>query len=212
MKAKLYIILLFCISFLYANAQTEQQERTFEELKGKFQLDDDFGYSYVRVFEDLNATKEELHTKALAAFPYAVVGTYDARKIIQHESVEEGVILAKLACNNIGEFNNLAHNYVVSATPIFRIDIKDNRMRIIASIKKLHVYHRNASGVFVTVLNDEIPSTELPPFKLDKKKKVNTMYYSAFIVLYNTITDFMNKFENSVREGNTGVKESKDDW
>lgn len=106
----------------------------------------------------------------------------------------------------------MAHVYRVSANPVFRIDTKDNRLRLIMSVKKLYVYHWNASGVFVKETNDEFPSTELPPFKLDKKKKVNTMYYSAFIKLYNTLFVFKEKFEQGIREGNTGAKEAKDDW
>lgn len=213
MKCKLiHVLMLLSAIPAYLCAQTEQQIKTFEELKSKFTLDEDYGYSYIHVFEDLNATKEELHAKALSVFPYLVNGTYDARKIIQHESAEEGVIIAKIACNDLGEYSNMAHVYRVSANPVFRIDIKDNRLRLIMSVKKLYVYHWNASGVFVKETNDEFPSTELPPFKPDKKKKVNTMYYSAFIKLYNTLFVFKEKFEQGIREGNTGAKEAKDDW
>lgn len=213
MKMKLVIMaILISVIPMCIYAQTEQQKKTFEELKEKFTLDEDYGYSYIHVFENLNATKEELHARALSVFPYLVDGTYDARKIIQHESIEEGVIVAKVACNNLGEFSNLAHYYYVSANPVLRIDIKENRVRLIMSVKKMYVFHRNASGVFVKETNDEIPSTELPPFKLDKKKKVNTMYFSAFIKLYNTLFVFKEKFEEGLRKGNTGAKESKDDW
>ncbi len=212
MKKTLLLALFSFLSICCSVAQTEQQKKTVESLKDKYQLDDDYGYSYTRVLENLNETKEGLHAKALAFFPYLVKGTYDAREIIQHENASEGVIVAKLAWNDLASHSNMAHVYNVSATPIFRIDIKDNRLRFIISIKKLTVYHYNASGIFVKESFDEIPSTELPPFKPDKKKKVNNMYYSAFIKAYNTAFLTFEQFEKSIREGNTIEKESKDDW
>lgn len=212
MKTKLCLIVLFCTISLYMSAQTEEQEAILQKIEGTYQLDDDYGYSYVRIFENLNATKEELHAKALAFFPYLVVGTYDARKIIQHESAQEGVIVAKVAYNELAVYSNLAHFYIVAATPIWRIDIKDNRVRLIISLKKWTVYHKNSSGIFVTESNDEIPTTNVSPFTLDKKKKLNTMYNNAFIKVHNTVMQSMEKFEKSIREGNTGGRESKDDW
>lgn len=209
---KYIVLIMFAFLTLNLNAQTDEQKEFLKKFEGTYQLDDDFGYSYVRVFENLNATKEEIHAKALSFFPYLVVGTYDARKIIQHESVEEGVIIAKVAYNELAAHVNLAHFYMVSATPIIRIDIKDNRARLIISLKKWTVYHKNSSGVFVTEQQDEIPTTNVSPFKLDKKKKINTMYNNAFIKTHNTVMQTIDKFEKSIREGNTGIKESKDDW
>ena len=118
------ILIMFAFVTLNLNAQTSEQKEILKEIEGTYQLDDDFGYSYVRIFENLNATKEEIHAKALSFFPYLVVGTYDAREIIQHENVEEGVIIAKVACNQLASHVSLAHFYIVSATPIIRIDIK----------------------------------------------------------------------------------------
>lgn len=208
-----YIVLtLFAFVMLSMNAQTSEQKEILKEIEGTYQVDDDFGYSYVRVLEDLNATKEEIHARALSFFPYLVEGTYDARKIIQHESAEEGVILAKVAFNKLAAHVNLAHFYMVSATPIIRIDIKDNRARVIISLKNWTVFHRNSGGIFVTEQQDEIPTTNVSPFILNKKKKINTMYNEAFIKVHNTVMQIFEKFEKSVREGNTGSKESKDDW
>lgn len=201
------ILIMFAFVTLNLNAQTSEQKEILKEIEGTYQLDDDFGYSYVRIFENLNATKEEIHAKALSFFPYLVVGTYDAREIIQHENVEEGVIIAKVACNQLASHVSLAHFYIVSATPIIRIDIKDNRARLIISLKKWTVYHKDSSGIFVTEQQNEIPTTNVSPFKLDKKKKINTMYNNAFIKVHNTVMLIFEKFEKSIREGNTGIKE-----
>ena len=206
------ILIMFAFVTLNMNAQTSEQKEILKEIEGTYQLDDDFGYSYVRIFENLNATKEEIHAKALSFFPYLVVGTYDAREIIQHENVEEGVIIAKVACNQLASHVSLAHFYIVSATPIIRIDIKDNRARLIISLKKWTVYHKDSSGIFVTEQQNEIPTTNVSPFKLDKKKKINIMYNNAFIKVHNTVMLIFDKFEKSIREGNTSNNESKDDW
>jgi len=90
--------------------------------------------------------------------------------------------------------------------------LKDNRARLIISLKKWTVYHKDSSGIFVTEQQNEIPTTNVSPFKLDKKKKINTMYNNAFIKVHNTVMLIFEKFEKSIREGNTGIKESKDDW
>lgn len=206
------ILIMFAFVTLNMNAQTSEQKEILKEIEGTYQLDDDFGYSYVRIFENLNATKEEIHAKALSFFPYLVVDTYDAREIIQHENVEEGVIIAKVACNQLASHVSFAHFYIVSATPIIRIDIKDNRARLIISLKKWTVYHKDSSGIFVTEQQNEIPTTNVSPFKLDKKKKINTMYNNAFIKVHNTVMLIFDKFEKSIREGNTSNNESKDDW
>ena len=64
-----YIVLtLFAFVMLSMNAQTSEQKEILKEIEGTYQVDDDFGYSYVRVLEDLNATKEEIHARALSFF------------------------------------------------------------------------------------------------------------------------------------------------
>ena len=38
------------------------------------------------------------------------------------------------------------------------------------------------------------------------------MYNNAFIKVHNTVMLIFDKFEKSIREGNTSNNESKDDW
>lgn len=100
----------------------------------------------------------------------------------------------------------MAHVYRVSANPVFRIDIKDNRLRLIMSVKKLYVYHWNASGVFVKETNDEFPSTDSLLSNLTRKRKLTLC---IIVLLSSCITRFLYLKRNLNREYVRGILELK---
>lgn len=210
---KKVFLLLFCLTItsISINGQTAEQLEQVKKIEGTYQLDNDFGYSYVRVFEDLNANKEELYNRALSFFPYLVTGTYDARKIIQHEDKEEGIVVAKVAHNALATRSNLAHYYEVAATPIWRIDIKENRLRLIISNKNWTLFHRDSSGILVTEKTEEIPTTKVGPFQ-KTKPKMDKMYTHAFLRVHVTVEEIMKKFEEHLRKGSAIQENLNEDW
>lgn len=193
-------------------SQTKEQMEQVKALEGTYELDENFGYSYTRVFEDLNGDKEELFGRVLSFFPYIIKGTYDAREIIQQEDKENGLIVAKFAHNNVGFHSNLAHVYSVSATPIWRVDLKDGRCRVIVSNQKWYVFHKNSSGIFVTNTEEEIATTHVAPFKKMEKKKLNEMYTNAFLNTHARTTALLDLFDDWMRNKGNGKDKVNDDW
>lgn len=210
-KKAILMFILSILSVTFISAQTNEQIEKLKQIEGTYQLDNDYGYSYIRIFENLNGNKDDLYTRVLAFFPYIVQGTYDARKIIQHEDKEAGVIVAKVAHNTIASRINLGHTYEIAATPIWRVDIKDNRIRLIISNKKWMQFHENRSGVFVTNTKDEIITTKVAPFT-QTKAKMDKMYTDAFLVLDITVQKLINSFEAYIREGGTSIESPNADW
>ena len=209
---KLLILWMMTLFAGVVYSQTEEQLEMVKSIEGTYELDEHFGYSYTRVFENLNGSKEELFGRVLSFFPYVVKGTYDARKIIQQEDKENGVIVAKIAHNKVGVHANLAHVYSVSATPIWRIDLKDGRCRVIVSIKKWYLFHKDSSGIFVTNTEEEIPTTDVAPFTKLKKKKLNEMYTNAFLNTHAHTTALLEAFDEWMRNEGNGKDKVNDDW
>lgn len=209
---KLLILWMMFLSVESVYSQTKEQLEKVKATEGTYELDEDFGYSYTRVLEDLDGNKEELFARVLSFFPYIIKGTYDARKIIQQEDKGNGLIVAKFAHNNVGFHSNLAHVYNISATPIWRVDLKDGRCRVIVSNKKWYLFHKNSSGIYVTNTEEEIPTTGVAPFAKGEKKKLNEMYTNAFLNTHARTTALLDLFDDWMRNKGSGKDKVNDDW
>lgn len=209
---KFLMTLALLLSVVVGYAQTEEQIEQVKAIEGTYELDENFGYSYTRVYEGLEGNKDELFNRALSFFPYIIKGTYNAGDIIQQEDKEKGLIVAKFAHNNVASHSNLAHIYHVSATPIWRIDLKDGRCRVIVTNKKWILYHRNSSGIVVTYTDDEITTTFVAPFAKGKKKKLNEMYTNAFLQTHDYTITLLDMFDEFMREKGNGKEKVSDDW
>ena len=138
----------------------------------------------------------------------------DANSVIQLNDKESGVIICQGYLSEIAANSGFFNKYVISIKPVFKIDIKDNKIRVTYTLMNYEI--NRSDGVFSNIINKIInspthevwPLNQTYPFnendshkKSSSKAFVSTIYYSA---------DIINSIENAVKEGVVGNE--VDDW
>lgn len=153
------IMSLFCSNFLFA--QNENQD--LNSLSNKFDINNLTAYVYgsnsqgttvsidenndlvfVKIIDNLNMSKDDIYKRA---FSYFVYKYKDAKSVIQQQDKEAGIIIGK---GYFGDFHCSVEKYKMmgvdlitydyyNANHLLRIDIKDNRARLILTISNYEV-------------------------------------------------------------------------
>lgn len=114
-------------------------------------LDKNGKISVVSIIEAPQCSKEYIYIQANSWF----LNTFNSAKdVIQLNDKEAGVILAKGFLGDIAEQIGFAASYEISAYVLFRIDIKDNRARLITTIQEYESVNRGGvAGAVAAGLN-----------------------------------------------------------
>ena len=90
------------------------------------QLDKNQSLTYQEIIEAPGKTKQQLYV----ALNYWVTATFKDKQAITLNDKEAGCIIVSSTIRNIAEHTGTLNKYSVSITPIIRLDIKDNKVRI----------------------------------------------------------------------------------
>lgn len=167
MNYRIIILTLCILSTSISFAQIEKKE--LDSLSNKFDrnnltqfayglnsngatvsIDENNDLVFTKVVDNLNITKEDIYNRA---FTYFVYKYKDANSVIQQQDKEAGIIIGK---GYFKDFNCSVGTYKMmgvelttydyySANHILRIDIKDNRARLILTISN-YEFSRGASA------------------------------------------------------------------
>ncbi len=171
------------------------------EIDGKWELDNNGNVTFTDVIEIPNTTKDELYTRALSYFTYNYNSGDD---VVQIKDKEQGVIVGKGVYPKVHVGISILTT-TVNVTHILRIDIKDNKVRVILTLQQ---YKITTSGSGVPSHNTYNVADRYPIAKKDSQKTVMT---KAFYKSYKKAMSTFEEIEKSLKEGNTG-KETGDNW
>ena len=99
------------------------------------QLDKNQSLTYQEIIEAPGKTKQQLYV----ALNYWVTATFKDKQAITLNDKEAGCIIVSSTIRNIAEHTGTLNKYSVSITPIIRLDIKDNKVRITYTVQNYEI-------------------------------------------------------------------------
>lgn len=199
----LSVLALSCNTSIYS--QSKEQKEKLEKIKDQYSFDDNNNLLYVKVIDDLNLNKDELFNRALSYFTYNYTSASD---VINIKDKEAGTIVGK---GYFKTFYCTTQMLVIgtdfSAYHILRVDIKNNKIRVILTVSE---YDVRTSGGNVPDINNKIDIYNTAPF--NKKGVQKKLFTNAFLALHRRCLLTLYSFEKSIKEGNTSSELENSDW
>ena len=136
-------------------------------LRGILKLDKNENLTYQQVFQAPGKTKSQLYV----AMNYWATATFKEKGAITLNDKEDGCIIISATMKNIAEHIGTVNKYSVSITPVIRIDIKDERIRVTYTVQNYDVL-ADISGGFCGVSIDR-EKNDLRGLAGDSKRKAD---------------------------------------
>ena len=187
-------------------------------------LDKNESLTYQQIIQAPGKTKQQLYV----ALNYWAVATFQDKQAITLNDKESGCIIITSTINNIAEHIGTINRYSVSITPIIRIDIKDERVRVTYTVQTYDVLADISGGWISPIESDkktygdskrkkddktnanlydeqwEIGS-HYPFVEKDSKKRTSS---KAFVMTHAYSNAVLDKIEETVKNGTVG----DDNW
>ena len=196
------ITLLLLLSITISFSQSKKTKQLLAEIEGQYVIDDNDNITYTKIIEDIDLSKDDIYTRALEYFTY---NYGDGESVIQVQDEDKGLIIGKGLYGKTHVGYSLV-TYIFDTWHILRVDVKDNRVRIILSLTN---YDFTISGGDSPDVHskDLIAST----FPLNPKGRLKNQYSKAFYGSHLRAQNSLLAIEKAIKEGNT-FKVEKDDW
>ena len=107
-----------------------------DKLMPEYPLDQNQQISFTTVIDAPNKTKDELFTMLNNWF---VASFNSGKSVIQMTDKEQGVIIAKGYLSGVGDRVGFSKSVTVGEYIIIRLDIKDEKIRLISSIQEYYM-------------------------------------------------------------------------
>ncbi len=131
-------------------------------LASQLTLDKNEALSYQEVIELPGKTKEQIYV----ALNYWATATFKDKQAITLNDKEAGVIIISSTIDAIADHTGTLFRYIVSITPLIKLDIKDEKMRITYTVQNYDVLKVEDGGWFGGIGSD----------KEDNKRRNQTSY------------------------------------
>jgi len=198
---KYALILVLCFAITNIDAQTKKTKKLISEIEGQWEQDDNGNITYTRIIEDLNLPKDKIYTRALEYFTY---NYGDGSSVIQIEDKEKGLIIGKGVYKNVHIGNSIIA-YIFDTWHILRIDVKENRARIMLTLTN---YDFTVSGGDTPdSTRKEVISQNYP---INPKGRIRNQFGKAFYASHKKAQLTLLAIEKTLKEGSTFKKKS--DW
>lgn len=173
---------LFCGAALSASAQVMKaadlekyaKERYGEKwleaaanLRQTLKLDKNESLTYQQVIDVPGKDKKQLYV----ALNYWATATFKEKGAITLNDKEDGCIIVSSTIKNIAEHMGTINKYSVSITPVIRIDIKDERIRVTYTVQNYDVLADISGGFFGISIDSE--KSDLRGVIGDSKRKAD---------------------------------------
>ena len=112
-------------------------------------LDKNESLTYQQVIEAPGKSKNQLYV----ALNYWVTATFKDKQAITLNDKEAGCIIISSTIDGIADHTGTLYRYVVSITPVIKIDIKEERVRITYTVQNYDIL-KVEDGGWLTVLGD----------------------------------------------------------
>ena len=208
--------ILSCTSTAYLGQDQKVKDAIQESIRcGHFKVENS-QIVVSGIIENLDASKNDLYIRAKAFF----TRTYrDANSVIQTDDKEAGVLIAKGIFPN---FHSISYRSGTgrlhfSSTHILRVDIRDNRIRVICSVDVIDcAYVPSTFNRIMTNVNnaqyspyvivDHYPFTDKKAKSIDNKRD----QIPIFNALEQSMHGLIMGFEKVIREGI--ISGENEDW
>lgn len=197
------ILLLICVIFCYANANSQSKElkQKYEKYlsNGVFTIEND-EIIVSRVIKDIRGDKNSNYIKVKNFFARKYK---DANSVIQVDDKEAGIIIGKGYYKDLKSWVYMMTTYVsFNAYHIVRVDIKDDRVRVICNASDYDYNPQGGSYQSVKIV-DYAPITDKR--FIDKGKQTE-----AFLNLITRMSNTIDEIEDSLKTGIISTENS--DW
>ena len=197
-----------------------------KNLASQLTLDQHESLTYQQVIEAPGKTKEQLYV----AMNYWATATFKDKQAITLNDKESGCIIISSTIPNIVEHMGTLNKYSVSITPVIRIDIKDNKIRVTYTVQSYDIL-ADISGGWLSPSDNERKTYGDSKRKRDDKTNENlydeqweiAKHYpfvekdaqkrtcaKALVMTHAYSNAIMDKVEEAVKNGIVGNED--DDW
>lgn len=111
-------------------------------LAQELKFDKNESLSYQQIIEAPGKTKEQLYI----AVNYWVTATFKDKQAITLNDKEAGCVIISPTIDAIADHTGTLNRYVVSITPVIKIDIKDGKVRVTYTVQNYDILKAEAAG------------------------------------------------------------------
>lgn len=189
-----------------------------DSVKTLFPLDVNNQITLTNVIDVPNKSKNDIY---IAAHAWFNASFNDGKSVVQMADKDAGVILAKGLLSGVGHRDGFSKSVTVSAYVIIRLDIKDEKVRLITTVQEYEMYQTTGVGMALmggltgsSVSNNakfSIIAQNGYPFSDDKtykayKRETSIGFTSS--IAYSLV--LKQKLDSALKLGITGT--DGDDW
>ena len=113
-----------------------------KNLAGTLKLDKNESLTYQQVIEAPGKTKQQLYV----ALNYWATATFKDKNAITHNDKDAGCIIISSPIDGIADHTGTLNRYIVSITPVIRIDIKEGRIRVTYTVQNYDILKAEDAG------------------------------------------------------------------
>ena len=121
-----------------------------KNLAQQLNLDKNESLTYQQVIEAPDKTKQQLYV----ALNYWVTATFKDKQAITLNDKDAGCIIISSTIDNIADHTGTLNRYVVSITPVIKIDIKEGRVRITYTVQNYDILKVEDAGWLGALADD----------------------------------------------------------
>ncbi|MBQ7495722.1 MAG: DUF4468 domain-containing protein [Bacteroidaceae bacterium] len=113
-----------------------------KNLASELKLDKNQSLSYQQVIEAPGKTKQQLYV----ALNYWATATFKDKQAITLNDKDAGCIIISSAIDGIADHTGTVNRYVVSITPVIKIDIKEGKVRVTYTVQNYDILKAEDAG------------------------------------------------------------------
>jgi hypothetical protein len=197
---KLFLMLMIICPLTYSNGQSKKVKEKLKEIEGQWELDENKTITYTKVVDLPNLKKDEIYGRAINYYTY----NYGSGKsVIQSKDKEAGTIIGKGIYPDVYYTKSFLTVQAWDVWHILRIDIKDEKIRIILTLTEYDI-KLNGSIIVTLPINSVYPFVEKCPQKND--------YGMAFYNAHKLVIKNFDEIENELKNGSTSKKIEESNW
>ena len=221
---KLFFSLILCAITISASAQVMRAQElekyavgrygqnwteAASNLKQELNLDKNNSLSYSQTIDCGNQTKEQLYI----VLNHWFTATFnDANSVIKLNEKESGAIVAEGYINEIATHKGGMNSYIISITPIIKVDIKDYKVRVSYTVQYYNVTKNSGDGLIglmsekknVKTTYEKWAIEDTFPFKIKDKYNAKKSSSKALVMTHAYSNVIMDKIEETAKHGLIG--------
>ena len=135
-------------------------------LAKELKFDKNESLSYQQIIEAPGKTKEQLYI----AVNYWVTATFKDKQAITLNDKDAGCIIISSSIDGIADHTGTLNRYVVSITPVIKIDIKEGKVRVTYTVQNYDILKAESAGWIGGLLDNSENRTERQNYYGDGKR------------------------------------------